>query len=121
MKYIFGNVALISGLLLGLTPGFAQEHDSALVIQKIRQDVNQLPSVKSLLSEEDQYSLVRINRDLDELQQSAFDQRTFDDVTYILQSALNNRSLAGRDRQILQEDLNLLRGTAYADTQAFVK
>ena len=34
---------------------------------------------------------------------------------------MDDNRIVGRDHQILQEDLNLLRGTTYSDTQAYAK
>jgi len=130
MKSVFRNVTVISGLLLFGTASFAQEHDRDLVFQKVRYDINNIQSVKSLFGEEDQYSLARTNRDLDELQkdyatchcsQWAFDQPAFVDVIDTLQKAVYDNRLTGHDREILQEDLNLLRGTSYYDTQVYAK
>ena len=126
MKFIFINVAVISGLLLLATPSFAQEHDRARVLQKVRHDVNQ----ESLFSGQDQYSVAQTNRDLDELQsyyaacqcdQGAFDQPAFLDLISTLQKAMRDDRVRGRDYEILQEDVNLLRGTPYSDTQAYAK
>jgi len=125
MKYIFMNAAVISGLLLSGTSVFAQEHDIQGVFQKVRVDIDQLPSVRAVLSQEDRYSFAQMNRDLDELQQACdCNQRTqpaFTDLVDSLQRAMTDNRIAGRDHQILQEDLNLLRGTTYSDTQAFAR
>jgi hypothetical protein len=130
MKHVFIIVAGISGLLLFGTPGFAQEHDLNRIFQKVQYDVNNIQSVKSLFSEEDRYSLSKTNRDLDELQrdyaacqcnQQPIGQPAFSDVVYTLQSALSDHRVTGRDREVLQEDLHLLRGTSYADTQAYAR
>jgi hypothetical protein len=128
MKYIFINVAVISGLLLVGTLGFAQEHDRVRVVQKIRDNIDQIQSVKAVLNEGDGYSLSQVNRDLDELQNdyaacqcNQGNQTAYDDLVFTLQSAVNDNRITGRDHEIMQEDLNLLRGTAYSDTQAYAR
>jgi hypothetical protein len=130
MKYVFINVAVLSGLLFFGTPGFAQEHDLGRVLQAVQYDINRVPSVNFQLNEDNRFSLAQTNRDLDKLQQDyaagtsnqmVRDEAEFQDVIYTLQSAMNDDQVSNRDREILQEDVNLLRGTTYSDTQAFAK
>lgn len=130
MKGLFMSAAVISGVLFFGTAGFAQEHDLDPVFQKIRFDVNNVQSVKSVFSEGDRYSFSRMNLDLDQLQrdyavchcnQGVRDETAGMDVIDTLQRAVHDTRIPGRDREILQEDLNLLRGTSYSDTQVYAR
>jgi hypothetical protein len=126
MESFFKSVAVMSGLLLFGTLGFAQEHDRGPVLQKVRYDINHVQSVKSLFSVE---VLSLTNRRLEKLEkdytacqcQGALDQPAFHDLIHTLQRAMLENPIAGREREILQEDLNLLRGTPYSDTQVYNK
>jgi hypothetical protein len=126
MEWLFKSVAVMPGLLLFGTLGFAQEHDRGPVLQKVRYDINHVQSVKSLFSVE---VLSLTNGRLDKLEkdytacqcQGALDQPAFHDLIHTLQRAMLENPIAGRDREILQEDLNLLRGTPYSDTQVYNK
>lgn len=125
MKTIFTSVAVISGLMILGTAGFAQEYASASVIQKIRVDVGYIQSGNPAFNEGEQYGLSQINQDLhvlqvDRMYDKYYDQ-AFDQVVFTLQSLVEDHSLAHRDHEIMQEDLNLLRGTTFSDTQAFAK
>lgn len=125
MKTIFASAAIISGLLLLGTSSFAQEYASPQVIQKIRADVSSIQSGNTAFNEAEQYGLSQMNRDLDVLRVDRmygkdYDQ-AFDQVVFTLQSLVNDSRLTHRDHEIMQENLNLLRGTTFADTQAFAK
>ena len=103
MECFFKSVAVVSGLLLCGTLGFAQEHDRAPVLQKVRYDINQVQSVKSLFSVE---VLSLTNRRLEKLEkdytscqcQGALDQPAFHELIYTLQRAMLENPIAGRDR-----------------------
>ena len=126
MECLCKTVTVMSGLLLFGTLSFAQEHDRGPVLQKVRSDINHIQSVKSRFSIE---VLSLTNHRLDKLEkdyaacqcQGALDQPAFHDLIFTLQRAMNENPIAGRDREILQEDLNLLRGTPYSDTQVYDK
>jgi hypothetical protein len=126
MECLCKTVTVMSGLLLFGTLSFAQERDRGPVLQKVRSDINHIQSVKSRFSIE---VLSLTNHRLDKLEkdyaacqcQGALDQPAFHDLIFTLQRAMNENPIAGRDREILQEDLNLLRGTPYSDTQVYDK
>jgi hypothetical protein len=82
------------------------------LFQRVREDIDHVQAVTFPFSA-DQYRLTTVKRELNELQDkyaaTRYDQPQLDDVIAALQRVMSDNHLAGRDRDMLSEDLNRLR------------
>jgi hypothetical protein len=79
---------------------------------RVRRDLDY--AARSTFRGDDRYRLDRTYRELDELQRDYYsgrwDRRSLDDVIQALDGVVDDNRLAPRDREILRDDLNRLRG-----------
>jgi hypothetical protein len=135
MKRIFVKSIMGSGLLLvGLT-AYAQDRDRdrdrdrdedryhrsdrgdqywrGRMFERVRDDLDHIQAVTSPFSG-DQYRLNKVKQELNELQakmaENRYDQAEIDDVIGAMQRVVSDNRLSGRDRDMLNDDLNRLRG-----------
>jgi hypothetical protein len=91
---------------------FRSQNWRGQLFQRVRQDVEYVQSV-TFPGGRDQFRLARTLEELDELQgklaAGSYDEEELDDVTAALQSVVRDNRLAGRDRDLLTDDLYRLR------------
>lgn len=82
------------------------------MFQRVREDLDHVQSVTFPFSA-DQYRLSRVKTELNELQTKyearGYSQPEMDDVIGALSRVVSDNHLSGRDREILNDDLNRLR------------
>ena len=133
MRRLFIRSIMTSGLLLfGLT-AYSQDRDrdrdrdedryhrdargdewwQGRMFERVRDDLNHVQSVTFPFSA-DQYRLTKVKQELNELQaklaEHRYDQPELDDVISALSRVVTDNHLSGRDREMLNDDLNRLRG-----------
>jgi hypothetical protein len=129
MKHIFLKSLASSSLLLFALTASAQAQDRdrddpyhqgdrdegywrGHLFQRVREDVDHVQSVTPYFGG-DQFRLVRVKRELDDLQTRyearGYDPEAMDDVIGALQRVLTDNHLAGRDRDMLSDDMSRLR------------
>jgi hypothetical protein len=83
------------------------------MFERVRDDLGHVESVTFPFSA-DQYRLNKVKQELNELQakyaENRYDQPELDDVISALQRVVSDNHLSGRDREMLNDDLNRLRG-----------
>ncbi len=132
MRHLFIKSIMTSGLLiLGMT-AYSQERDrdrdrdeeryhredrgvqwwQGRMFERVRADLDHIQAVTFPFSA-DQYRLTKVKQELNELHskmaQSRYDQPELDDVISSLQRVVSDNHLSGRDREMLNDDLNRLR------------
>ena len=82
------------------------------MFERVRDDLAHVQSVTFPFSA-DQYRLNRVKQELNELQaklaENRYDQPELDDVISAMQRVVTDNHLSGRDRDLLNDDLNRLR------------
>ena len=82
------------------------------MFERVRDDLDHVQSVTFPFSA-DQYRLNRVKQELNELQaklaENRYDQPELDDVISAMQRVVSDNHLSGRDRDLLNDDLNRLR------------
>lgn len=82
------------------------------MFQRVREDLDHAQSATPPLSG-DEYRLVKVKQELNELQNKyeahGYDQPEMDDVISALARVVTDNHLSGRDRDMLNDDLNRLR------------
>jgi hypothetical protein len=82
------------------------------MFERVRDDLDHVQSVTFPFSA-DQYRLTKVKQELNELQaklaENRYDQPELDDVISAMQRVVSDNHLSGRDREMLNDDLNRLR------------
>jgi ABC-type transporter Mla subunit MlaD len=82
------------------------------MFERVRDDLDHVQSVTFPFSA-DQYRLNKVKQELNELQaklaENRYDQPELDDVISAMQRVVSDNHLSGRDRELLNDDLNRLR------------
>ena len=82
------------------------------MFERVRDDLDHIQSVTFPFSA-DQYRLTKVKQELNELQaklaENRYDQPELDDVISAMQRVVSDNHLSGRDREMLNDDLNRLR------------
>jgi ABC-type transporter Mla subunit MlaD len=82
------------------------------MFERVRDDLDHVQSVTFPFSA-DQYRLNKVKQELNELQaklaENRYDQPELDDVISAMQRVVSDNHLSGRDREMLNDDLNRLR------------
>jgi len=82
------------------------------MFERVRGDLDHVQSVTFPFSA-DQYRLNKVKQELNELQakyaENRYDQPELDDVISAMQRVVSDNHLSGRDREMLNDDLNRLR------------
>jgi len=82
------------------------------MFERVRDDLGHVQSVTFPFSA-DQYRLNKVKQELNELQakmaENRYDQPELDDVIASMQRVVSDNHLSGRDREMLNDDLNRLR------------
>jgi hypothetical protein len=82
------------------------------MFDRVRDDLDHIQSVTFPFSA-DQYRLTKVKQELNELQakmaENRYDQPELDDVISAMQRVVSDNHLSGRDREMLNDDLNRLR------------
>jgi hypothetical protein len=123
MKHSFLATIAASGLLLFAVSAVAQDRDRdddrrrdesrhARMFQQVRDDVSKVQEETPYFSS-DQFRLVRVKEELGELQDKydrhGYDGEALDDVIHALDRVVSDNHLAGRERDMLNDDLNRLK------------
>ena len=82
------------------------------LFERVREDLDHIQAATRIFSS-DQFRLARTKQELNDLQRNAAegraDEKDFDDVIGALERVIADNRLAGRDREMLTDDLNKLR------------
>lgn len=127
MKHVFLTSIASCGLLLFGITATAQDRDRddryhhgdrdegywrGHMFQRVRDDINHIQDVTPYFSS-DQFRLNRVKEELNELQNKyesrGYDPGAMDDVISALARVVSDNHLSGRDRDMLNDDLNRLR------------
>jgi hypothetical protein len=85
----------------------------ARMFEKVRDDLNHVQTTWFGGATGDEYRIAKAKQELNELQNAIadhrYDQRALDDVIGAIQRVVSDNRLSGRDRDILNDDLNRLR------------
>ena len=127
MKHLLVKSLIGSSLLLFGTAAFAQDRDRddryhqgdrdegfwrGRLFERVRADLDHIQSVTPVFSG-DEYRLVRVKEELGELQRKyddrGYDSAKMEDVVVAMQRVVSDNHLAGRDRDMLSDDLTRLR------------
>jgi hypothetical protein len=127
MKHLLVKSLIGSSLLLFGATAFAQDRDRddryhrgerdegfwrGRLFERVRADLEHIQSVTPVFSG-DEYRLVRVREELGELQRKyedhGYDSAKMEDVVAAMQRVVNDNHLAGRDRDMLSDDLSRLR------------
>jgi hypothetical protein len=121
MRHPFLATIAASGLILFAVGAVAQDRDDdrrrdesrhAHMFQQVRDDVSKVQDATPYFSS-DQFRLVRVKEELGELQAKyddhGYDGEALDDVIHALERVVADNHLAGRERDMLNDDVNRLR------------
>src|ERR1700722_10989242 len=125
MKHLLVKSLIGSSLLLFGSTAFAQDRDDRYhqgdrdegfwrgrLFERVRADLEHIQSVTPVFSA-DEYRLVRVREELGELQRKyddhGYDSAKMEDVVAAMQRVVSDNHLAGRDRDMLGDDLTRLR------------
>ncbi|HLK17374.1 MAG TPA: hypothetical protein VKT81_00420 [Bryobacteraceae bacterium] len=129
MKHLLVKALIGSSLLLLGTTSFAQDRDRdrddryhqgdrdegfwrGRLFERVRADLDHIQSNTPVFSG-DEYRLVRVKEELGELQRKyedhGYDSEKMEDVIAAMTRVVNDNHLAGRDREMLSDDLSRLR------------
>ncbi len=135
MRNLFLKSIMTSGLLLLGTAAYSQDRDrdrgdrdrdeeryhrddrgaqwwQGRMFERVRADLDHIQAVTIPFSG-DQYRLNKVKQELNELQakmaENRYDQGPLEDVISAMQRVVSDNHLSGRDREMLNDDLNRLR------------
>jgi hypothetical protein len=125
MKHLLVKSLIGSSLLLFGATAFAQDRGDRYhqgdrgegfwrgrLFERVRADLEHIQSVTPVFSG-DEYRLVRVREELGELQRKyedhGYDSAKMEDVVAAMQRVVSDNHLAGRDRDMLSDDLTRLR------------